>query len=69
MGGFWYTVLCIFDNQEVHDKTCRRGLTVLRRKGAMLSTNATPPRILFFLDNAKILSVVNTGISHQRTWW
>lgn len=41
-------------------KTC---LTALMTKGAMLSTNATPPRLLFFLESAYIRRVVNATAS------
>lgn len=34
----------------------------------MLSTRATPPRILFFLESAYTRRVVNTGVSHQWVW-
>lgn len=41
---------------------------MLMRKGTMLSTRATPPRILFFLESAYIRRVVNTGVSCQQVW-
>lgn len=41
------------------------GLTMLMTKGAMLSTRATPPRVLFFLETAYIRSAVNTDLSRQ----
>lgn len=42
---------------HIHD----RGRTALMTKGAMLSTRATPLRILFLFESAYIRKVVNTG--------
>lgn len=35
-------------------------------KGAMLTTSATPPRILFLRESAYIRRVENTGMSGQK---
>lgn len=59
-------MLCGCIHQRVQDymRHCR-GLTALMRKGAMLTTSATPPRILFLRESAYIRRVVNTGMSGQ----
>lgn len=65
VGNRWYAALCGCTHQQTYVDVHDKRLTALMTMGAMLSTSATPPRILFFVESVYIRRVVNAGISRQ----